>query len=308
MQLDRTAIVIAQRSSDELLDLSLVVMRNYWFKLLPLAVLGVLPFALINFFLLRPLTDYEQMVMASRDFATAEGFHVRYLWTMVCTVFIQAPLAMAGVTYFLGQAVFIEEPTLGQVVRVVARRWFPILLVLGIVRGGLVSIAFLLWLYWNPILYPHWEIVLYSVFGVVIFFLIRSFRPFAPEVLLLERCDLRVPSKTTGHEQSYAKRSAWLHAGSGDLFSVQMGVSFVAILFVLAMCAGSLFGIGVLVGVWRWGWWMDWVFFPLVLWMMAFWEAIIRFLLYLNTRIRLEGWEVYLRLNAELQRLVETSP
>jgi hypothetical protein len=66
--------------------------------------------------------------------------------------------------------------------------------------------------------------------------------------------------------------------------------------------------IGVLIGVWQWGWWMDLIFFPLVLWMMAFWEAVIRFLLYLNTRIRLEGWEVYLRLNAELQRLLEVNP
>jgi hypothetical protein len=305
MQLDRTAIVIAQRSADELLDLSLIVVRNYWAKLVPIALLGALPFALLNFILLRPITDYEQMVMASRDFTTTEGFHLRYLWTMVCLVFLQAPMAMAGVTYFLGQAVFIEEPSLKQVGGVLARRWFPMLLVIGIVRGALVSIGFSLWLYLNPVLYPEWRIVLYSVLGVVIFFLIRSFRPFAPEVILLERCPLRVSSKPTANEQSFAKRSSWLHASSGDLFSVQMGVSCISIIFILAMCAGSLFMIGVLIGVWQWGWWMDLIFFPLVLWMMAFWETVIRFLLYLNTRIRLEGWEVYLRLNAELQRLLE---
>jgi hypothetical protein len=38
---------------------------------------------------------------------------------------------------------------------------------------------------------------------------------------------------------------------------------------------------------------------------MATWSAIIRFLLYLNTRIRTEGWEVELKLKAEQHRLIE---
>jgi hypothetical protein len=50
---------------------------------------------------------------------------------------------------------------------------------------------------------------------------------------------------------------------------------------------------------------MDIIFFPAILWAMALWDAVIRFLLYLNTRIRLEGWELHLRLNAELNRLLD---
>jgi hypothetical protein len=123
----------------------------------------------------------------------------------------------------------------------------------------------------------------------------------------LERCPLRKQRSAAGTEQSYAKRSAWLHAGSGDLFSVSMGLAFVSVLFLLTMCMGSLFLVGVLVGYWNWGWWMDVLFFPLVLWLMALWGTVIGFLLYLNTRIRLEGWEVYLKLNAELQRMVEST-
>jgi hypothetical protein len=71
------------------------------------------------------------------------------------------------------------------------------------------------------------------------------------------------------------------------------------------MCGGSLFLNGVIIGFWNWGWWMDMIFFPLILWIAALWDTVIRFLLYLNTRIRLEGWEIYLRLNAEVQRLQE---
>ena len=305
MQLDRTSIVITQRTNDELLDLSLVVFRTYWKKLLPLALLGVIPFAVLNFILLYPITDYDQLVMGSRDYATVEGFQFRYLWTMFSLVFLQAPLAMAGVCYYLGQAVFIEEPSLKQVGGVITKRLFTLFLVLGIFRGGLIAVLFALWLYLYPFSYPDWPLTLFSILGILGFFLVRCFRPFAPEILLLERCPLRKRSDASAEEQSFSKRSGWLHAGSGDLFGVEIGVSIVAFLFVCAMCGGALFLNGVIIGFWNWGWWMDMIFFPMILWLTALWDTVIRFLIYLNTRIRLEGWEIYLRLNAELQRLRE---
>jgi hypothetical protein len=307
MELDRTSIVIAQRASDELFDLSLIVVRTYWNRILPIAILGALPFVLLNYWLLAPLTDYEELVMASSDYATADGFHVRYLWMMICMVFLESPLAMCGVTYFLGQAVFIEQPTMKQVFGVVRTRWFSLLLMLGFVRGGLFGLAFALWLYCNPAFAPEIQLVVYTVLASIVFFLVRSFRPFAPEILLLERCPLFRGRKSASHDQSYSRRSTWLHSGSGDLFSVQMGIAFTAIVFVIAMSMGALFLVGVLVGTWQWGWWMDTILFPIILWMMALWETVVRFLLYLNTRIRTEGWEVDLRLKAELQRLMEYS-
>lgn len=308
MQLDRTAIVITQRNNDEVLDLSLVVFRTYWKKLTALAIIGVLPFAAINFILLYPITDYGSLVMASRDYATAEEFQIRYLWLMMSLVFLQAPLAMAGVTYYLGQAVFIEEPNLKQVTGVIARRLLPLLLVLGVFRGGLVGVLFSLCLFANPTFDSDGSATLWSILGILAFFLVRCFRPFAPEILLLERCPLRRKANASAEEPSYAKRSSWLHAGSGDLFGIELGISLVAIVFICTMCGGSLFLNGVIIGFWNWGWWMDMVFFPLILWVAALWDTVIRFLLYLNTRIRLEGWEIYLRLNAEVQRLQEAKP
>jgi len=305
MQLDRTSIIITQRTNDEVLDLSLVVFRTYWKKLISLAIIGILPFAVLNFILLYPITDYSRLVMASRDYTTVEVFQIRYLWTMMSLVFLQAPLAMAGVSYYLGQAVFIEEPSLKQVTGVITRRLLPLLWVLGIFRGGLIGILFALWLFANPISYPEWPVTLWSIIAILAFFLVRCFRPFAPEILLLERCPLRKKANAPAEEQSYSKRASWLHAGSGDLFGIELGISFVAIVFICTMCGGSLFLNGVIIGFWNWGWWMDMIFFPLILWIAALWDTVIRFLLYLNTRIRLEGWEIYLRLNAEVQRLQE---
>lgn len=306
MQLDRTAIVIAQRSTDQLLDLSLAVLRTYWTRLIPLALVGMLPFAFLNFFFLYPTTDYIQLEMASRE--TYEGLQFRYLWTMLCMVFVQAPLAMMGVCYFLGQAVFIEEPTLKQVAGVICKRLLPILLVLGIFRGGIVSVVYGAWLYSDPLLFIDAQVIVLSVFAVFVFYLVRCFRPFAPEMLLLERCRLIAVGKASSDEPSYAKRSSRLHTQSADLFGVDIWISIVDLLFIVTMCGGSMFLNGVLVGVWEWGWWMDLVFYPLILWLTAIWDTVIRFLLYLNTRIRLEGWEVQLRLHAESQRLREARP
>jgi hypothetical protein len=307
VQLDTTAIVIAQRSADELFDLSLVVIRNYWMRLLPLGILGALPFFAINLVLLYPLTEYDRLVMASTDYATTQGFQLRYLWMMVVLVFLQCPLAMAGITYFLGQAVFIEQPTLKQVLRVVASRWRALLWVLGILRGGLVCLGYMVWIFLQPELQPRVEHTVYVTLYVVLIYAIRGFRPFAPEILLLERCPLRKSGKGGASEPAYGKRSRWLHAGSGDLFSVQIGLTVLAVCFVLAFSLGGIFTVGVLVGLWRWGWWMDMLIFPAVLWMMAMWATVIRFLLYLNTRIRSEGWEVELKLKAESQRNAEST-
>jgi hypothetical protein len=305
MQLDRTSIVIAQRSNNELLDLSLAVVRTYWRKLVLLAIAGALPFALLNFIFLYPITDYAQLDMASREFSSYEWYRIRYLWTMLCLVFLQAPMAMMGVCYFLGQVVFIEEPSLRQVVGVIGRRLLSIALVLGFYRGALLSILFAAWLFANPVMSFDGQVITFSTFAFLFFFLVRCFRPFAPEILLLERCPLFKKSRSSTDELSYSKRSGWIHSNSGDFLGTQISFSFVAAFSILLMCGGSLFLTGVLVGVWQWGWWMDLIFFPLVLWMIAIWDTVIRFLLYLNTRIRLEGWEIQLRLNAESQRLQE---
>ena len=71
MQLDKTAILITQRSAVDLVDLSLFVIRRYWQPIAFFAAIGVLPFAIIDFVLLWPLTQYDSLVMASNDLAAA---------------------------------------------------------------------------------------------------------------------------------------------------------------------------------------------------------------------------------------------
>lgn len=301
MQLDKTSIVIEQRSADEIFDLSLVVLRNYWRRLVPLAILGALPFFLLNLLLLQPFMDFDRLVMSSREYASREGFLAVYLWVLSAVVYLQSPLAMTGVTYYLGQAVFTEEPSSQHVFRHLRKHWLSLTWILGLVRGSLLSLLCLACTYFGYINTTQAAIAI-SVYLLVVY-LIRGFRPFASEILLLElRPVLKQRSKPD--ELLYARRSRWLHASSGDLFSVQMGLTMISFAFVAVFSLGGLFMIGVLLGTWTWGWWMNAVIFPIVLWMMSLWGTVIRFLLYMNTRIRSEGWEIELKLRAESQRLV----
>ncbi|MFN7628231.1 MAG: hypothetical protein ACK5PZ_15495 [Pirellula sp.] len=304
MQLDTTSIVIAQRSIDELLDLSLVVARTYLPKIILFSILGIVPFFVINLVLLYPITDYDRLSMASTYSATNSGYQARYWWTQVCLVYLQAPLAMCGVTYFLGQAVFIEQPTIRQVFGVLTSRAMALTWVLGFLRGGLLAIAFACIIFVSPYTNTHVEQTVYLTLFTILVFLVRGFRPFAPEILLLERCPLFIRKKSNANDLSYGRRTAWLHAGSGDLFSVQIVNTIISVAFVLLACLGILYVSGIVFGIRNWGFWMDLILFPSTLWVMAKWSAIIRFLLYLNTRIRTEGWEVELKLKAEQQRLM----
>ena len=47
---------------------------------------------------------------------------------------------------------------------------------------------------------------------------------------------------------------------------------------------------------------------PLALWITAMYLTVVRFLSYLDLRIRYEGWEVELRMRAEANRMAEASP
>ena len=83
-------------------------------------------------------------------------------------------------------------------------------------------------------------------------------------------------------------------------------LSLVGAATVLALCSGALFVSGVVFGKWEAGVLMDAIIFPLCLWTVASWMTVLRFLFYMNSRIRSEGWEIELRFKAEAERLKET--
>src|SRR5690606_15708634 len=100
------------------------------------------------------------------------------------------------------------------------------------------------------------------------------------------------------------KRCKFLHDPSGRGLGMRgMGLSVVAGLLGFSFTQTLAVTIGVVTGQWDWNWVMLSVGYPLVLWMAAGYMAVVRFLNYLDLRIRHEGWEVELRLRAEYVRL-----
>ena len=305
MQLDKTAIVISQRSAVDLVDLSLFVMRRYWQPITYFAVLGIIPFAIADLVLSWPLAQYDSLLISSLDISTSGVYHFRYLCVITALILMQSPFALSAVTYFIGQAVFIERPTAKQVFSAVWKRKGAMILIVGILRMSLLSFVPAYLLFLTPVFQPEIEIPLYLLGMCGMVYFVRGFRPFAAEILLLERCPV-LKSKKRPEQLAYGQRSRWLHSNLyNELFSVHLGVTFVEILTVLSISMSLLFLIGVLTGIWRWGLWMDLILYPLTIWIVSTWGTVIRFLLYMNSRIRTEGWEIELRLKAEAQRLEE---
>lgn len=301
MQLDKTAIAITQRSLDDLLDLGLAVMRRYGMTLLKPALFGILPFALLNVLLLWSITSFGDGSAGIDRTAI-----LQYIWLMLVLVYLEAPLALSGVTIVLGNIMFGLPISRESILETLKKQAIATIWVLGFARMTFPLILFIASI---VILQARRaEMDAFASFWITMFFLIvfavRSFRPFAPEILLLEKCKL---SKSKGGEAasgiSYSARSSRLHAAGGELFAMTLMVGFVASAFLLASIIFSTFLIGALVGKWGWGWWMDLIFYPLGLWLIALWGTVMRFLIYMNMRIRGEGWELELKLKAEARRI-----
>ncbi len=305
MQFDRTRIVIRERNWNDLIDLTFVVIREYAKPILVWGVLSAIPFALLNALVLAKMLDTDWILLESSFGATEEWLYVRYFWSMTCLVCLEAPFAMQALTYFLGQAVFVDRPSFQDVLKQVRFSLFNCILILGILRGGLLGLPILFFVPSKTSFEPVLELLMLG--AVILLALIaRVFRPYAPEMLMLERSKLRKPPKSEGI--SYAARSRSLHLPiASDLFGRALFLAFVNVAGFISLYLSEKFCIGVLLGYWNFGWWDTWILFPLNLWILVIMSTVFRFLAYLDSRIRLEGWEVELRLRAEALRL-EPSP
>lgn len=297
MQFDKTRIAIRERTTLEVLDLALHVLRTNAWPWLAWHLVAIVPLALLNHFLVGWMLDlaYFRESYSQDDL----GAIVRYLWSLGMLTYVEAPLASLFFTMYLGQAIFEDRPSWRTVLRDVGRltpRWAWCHLVLRCVA-----------VYWLILfqLDRQSEVVEpFEVLSCVVLLVaggaVRAVRPFLNEVVLLERN----PLFGKRGEMTIGRRMRLLHEPTyGELFGQWLVASFVCLSLAAALF-GTLWFCRAMVDN---EWWPTpltfRVLYPMSLWIVAGYATVVRFLQYLDIRIRQEGWEVDLRLRAEAARL-----
>ncbi|MFT5526986.1 MAG: hypothetical protein ACI9HK_004968 [Pirellulaceae bacterium] len=297
MQFDKTRIVIRERGMLDVFDLGLQVLREFFGSIAFMIVLGIAPFMLLNF----GLCYWMLEPVYSQTFEMEYGWHIlRYLWVISVLTYIEAPLAMSFLTAFLGQAVFVENLKLKDIIKDVNGTWLRLLWCHGIQRAVIPTIIFMLLMERDS----EWQA---GIDGVLLFFILfylwiyRGLRPFISEIILLEKNPLRARTRA---DVSVGQRSSALHdPNMGELFVRGMVTTFVAFCLIWCVYGGLLFMKGVYFNDWSHSRWMGYFYFPLALWIVVGYLTVVRFLSYLDLRIRQEGWEVELLLRAEALRM-----
>ena len=281
MQFDKTRIAIRERDLFDLLDLALHMVRTHWLSLLVASLVGVAPFALLNYWLLAELTFVEE-----QDYAW-------YAFRMVLLVLFEAPLAAVPVTLLLGQAMFSERFAVARIARQ-AIASLPHLFIYQLLIRGLLMPQALFWETFDR----NWTALMWAYF--IAWFVPFTYWPYINEVILLERNPLR---SGKSHLSTW-KRSRVLHQGYyGDLFARLLGCAVIAAALGTALWLALWYVRGLFAETNDFDSTMYTIYLPVALWIVAAFFNVVRFLSYLDLRIRREGWEVELMLRAESDRL-----
>lgn len=258
---EQTLVLIRERSFLDQLDLALVVIRRRPVTLAATLAVGAAPFVLLNGRILDAVA------------ASDPGFPLSLvlLWLIV----IEAPLATAPLTVVLGGLMFGDRPRTGRVAATLLRALPHLILFQVIVRTIFLFVFFL-----TPLLPAR--------------------LPFLNEVILLEAT--RPPARPRSPAAVVSRCLDLTRDRSGDLFVRAVACLIFAGLFILAFTVGASILVGMLVESPTWrlpdevpltGWDSQ-----LAVWIAVGFLAVVRFLGYLDQRIRLEGWEIELRFKA----------
>jgi hypothetical protein len=268
--LDNYRIVIRERKLFEQMDLSLRLIREHAAPLAVAFLLGLGPFFLFNTWL------FSQGAWSELD--------PNYPWTpmfwMVALVVWELPLASAPATLYLGQALFDAQPNPRKIAADLWRSLGQLIFYQMILRG-------------------------FALLTIVGCFVPFTIRPYMSEIILLERNPFASGRKG---RMSTGRRAAAMHRGmGGDFFLRWLVMLLCAAVLVLAVWLSLSVVAGLLWNEWTWDGPFYWLFFPLAIWFVAAWLTVVRFLGYLDLRIRREGWEVELLMRAEATRWARQS-
>ena len=273
MQLDDNRIVIRERSFVDVMDLALRVIRAHTGPLAVAFLAGVGPVMCFNAWL---LAGYADIIEPIPFFGAEIDLPWAYLWRMGFLIILEIPLATAPITLYLGQALFQEQPELRQIVRAYSAS-LPQMLWYQVILRALLTPWVITW----PLLFAAW--------------------PYLSEVILLERNPWW--TRRRGRMTTYRRAKALHGRSGGDLFVRWLAAASVGTLLYVAVL-NSVYIVGsMLSNEWALSGPVFIICMPLTAWLLAGYYAVVRFLAYLDLRIRCEGWEVELMLRAEAARL-----
>lgn len=291
MRFDRTFIAIRERKTLGILDLALRVVVDHIQPLSILLLINALPWILLNHWLLGHLL--------SPDYAV-EG---AYYWVMTWLVVSQSQLGTFLITQYLGKAMFEGRPGIATMIKSGLKIPAYFLFSHLVLRctGFTILLAFLL--LGDPYQEEALSLGCVFIFLTAIFgSMVRGLRPFVSEILLLERTPIR-PKPNTIH---FSARSRSLHAfAANDLIAKAMvtaaiGMTLVFTIHCTLVSTDQVMNIRAN---------SETSFQPYYyvasLWLVLGFMSVVRFLYYIDLRIRQEGWAVELRMRAEAQRLDE---
>ena len=207
----------------------------------------------------------------------------RSLWPFLLVM--EAPWSTAPLVLVLGDLMFGKRPRIGRMARMMLAS-FPVFFLTQFVWRGLL-------------------------FGLVIgFMLVPSRFAFLSEVILLEPKTLR---ERLGPWRALRRTSRVCRSVEGELFMRSLGQVAFGLTFALCFRSGFL----ALTSVMRGGE-LTWdqpgladlggILFQIGVWIAIAFFAVVSFLAYIDRRIRLEGWEIELRLRGVGRALEEKLP
>jgi len=270
-EFDKNRVAIRERNLIELFDLALPVIRTNAFPLAMALLAGIVPFALANGLILYSLTSPDSFDPGSDRMA--------YLWIMLVMIAVETPLATAPATLYLGQAMFHEKASIRRLASDYRRSLPQMFFYQFVCRGLLWPICFV------PGILPY------------------IFWPYLSEVILLERNPMFSGRRS---RQTTFRRARMFHGGeAGDFLGgalLSVGIGF---LMTISFCGSLYLLLGWLTGQAATLQMVLLYHLPVSLWLSIGYFTVVRFLRYLDLRIRREGWEVELALRAEAAQLAE---
>ena len=296
MRFDQTSIAIRERNSLELFDLAANVVVRQFRSILLLLILNATPFVLLDYYLIGWMTD----VSFSYELSMA------YYVAMLALIISQAQLGTCLITIFMGRMMFMEEHSVKAVLKQFYSRLFYFLFSQGILRMAVFAVA-VAWLM-PPVDREEAYILAWLGLPAIAFagLFVRALRPYVPEVIFLEQTPLKrkgdLPSLSDRSQNLHMLASGWISvqfvllAVVGPLLVFAVHSTFILLDSMLSIRANSEISLQ--------------PFYLLISgWLVAGFFAVVRFLMYIDIRIRQEGWAVQLKFmteNSLLKQSLET--